>query len=558
MKFSEKKWIVSDLATYSDPESAVNALLASRGIDEKNKSSFLEPVLSSLTLESVGIDTKGVRKAIKRIKQAVEKNEQVIVYGDYDVDGITGAAILWESLYGLGANVLPYIPHRVDEGYGLSEKGIQNLIKTNPPKLIITVDNGIVANDAVAFANAQGIDVIITDHHVADSDHSLPDAHSFVHTTKLCGSSVALLFSKEIKDQLTDSVSEFDREHLILAALATVADLVPLTNENRTILSIGLKLIRSTQRTGLRELLMISGLEGKEIGVYEIGHIIAPRLNAAGRIESGMDSLRLLCTKDRKKAQELAGALDEVNKKRQTLMKDSAILAIDRAGAFQENKKIIIVDDEEFEEGIIGLIAGKLVEEFYKPSIAIAKRNEVSKGSVRSVSGVNIIEMLRSKSELFINAGGHPMAAGFTIKTSNIEKMKKELEAVADEIVMQDQLLRAIKVDLVIPLSFSLNELYGKLQALAPFGMGNPEPTFLAKKVTIRDKRIIGKDQAHVRFVLSADEISTPFEAIAFGMADKSAGIEKDDQIDIVYTLDTNSWNDVTKLQLKLRDFKKS
>ncbi len=408
------------------------------------------------------------------------------------------------------------------------------------------------------FAKKHGIDVIITDHHVVDGDRALPDAHSFVHTTKLCGSSVALLFSKEIKDQFADSASEFDKEHLILAALATVADLVSLTQENRTILMVGLKLIRSTERIGLRELLKISGLEGKEIGVYEIGHIIAPRLNAAGRIESGMDSLRLLCTKDSKKAQELASALDEVNKKRQILMKDSALLAIERARSIQQDKKIIIVDEEEFEEGIIGLVAGKLVEEFYKPSIAIAKRADVSKGSVRSVSGVNIIEMLRLKSDLFINAGGHPMAAGFTVKTSNIEIMKKVLESIAEEIVTLDHLLRAIKIDLFIPLSFSLTELYGQIQALAPFGMGNPEPLFLAKNVIIRDKRIIGKDQTHVRFVLSADEISTPFEAIAFGMAEKSVGIEKDDTIDIAYTLDTNTWNDVTKLQLKLRDFRRS
>ncbi|MBP6882371.1 MAG: single-stranded-DNA-specific exonuclease RecJ [Candidatus Levybacteria bacterium] len=558
MNISEKKWIVSDSTTYSDPDSVVNALLATRGIDDKSKQSFLKPMLSSLTLESVGIDSQGVRKAIKRIKIAIDKKEQIIVYGDYDVDGITGAAILWETLYALGGNVLPYIPHRVDEGYGLSEKGIQNLLASTPPKLIITVDNGIVAHTAVDFAKKHGIDVIITDHHVVDGDRALPDAHSFVHTTKLCGSSVALLFSKEIKDQFADSASEFDKEHLILAALATVADLVSLTQENRTILMVGLKLIRSTERIGLRELLKISGLEGKEIGVYEIGHIIAPRLNAAGRIESGMDSLRLLCTKDSKKAQELASALDEVNKKRQILMKDSALLAIERARSIQQDKKIIIVDEEEFEEGIIGLVAGKLVEEFYKPSIAIAKRADVSKGSVRSVSGVNIIEMLRLKSDLFINAGGHPMAAGFTVKTSNIEIMKKVLESIAEEIVTLDHLLRAIKIDLFIPLSFSLTELYGQIQALAPFGMGNPEPLFLAKNVIIRDKRIIGKDQTHVRFVLSADEISTPFEAIAFGMAEKSVGIEKDDTIDIAYTLDTNTWNDVTKLQLKLRDFRRS
>lgn len=557
MKSKIKRWVIQDAGDHKDVKSVIESLLRNRQIDEKNRQGFLHPDINLLIPKNVGIDPREIKKAIKRIEQAIEKKELIIVYGDYDVDGITGAAILWETLHALGANTLPYIPHRVDEGYGLSEKGIENLLATTPPKLIITVDNGIVAHASVDIAKAHGIDVIITDHHLSDADNGMPDALAIIHTTALCGSSVALLFSKEIKDQISQIQSTFDPEHIVLAALATVADLVPLTNANRTILKAGLDLIDASKRLGLRELLLVSGVADKKIGVYEIGHVISPRINAAGRIESGMDSLRLLCTKDKKKAKDLAESLDGINKRRQVLMKDSAVLAIETVRDGQEDKKIIVTESGEFEEGIIGLVAGKLVEEFYKPSVAIALRDGVSKGSVRSVSGVNIIEILRSVSDLFINVGGHPMAAGFTIKTENIPALKKQLEKIAEKIISDDTLLRVVKVDVMLPISLATAELLDEINLLGPFGMGNPEPTFMSKRVYIRDKRIIGKDGAHVRFIISEDEVSTPFEAIAFGMAQKSVGIEKDDRVDVIYTLDTNTWNDVTKLQLKIKDFKK-
>lgn len=557
MKSSEKKWLLHDIDEKKDIESIIESLLRTRKIDGETKKDFLHPDIGLITPKSVGIDEREIKKAVHRIAEAIKKQELIIVYGDYDVDGITGAAILWETLYELGANALPYIPHRVDEGYGLSEKGIGNLLASTPPGLIITVDNGIVAHVSVDIAKTHGIDVIITDHHLPETDRILPDALAIIHTTALCGSSVALLFAKEIRDQILHTISPLDSEHIVLAALATVADLVPLTNANRTILKVGLGLIDTTRRLGLRELLLVSGVADKKIGVYEIGHIISPRLNAAGRIESGMDSLRLLCTKDKKKAKDLAESLDETNKRRQLLMRDSALLAINEARKNQDGKKVIVIDSPEFEEGIIGLVAGKLVEEFYKPSIAIALRDEVSKGSVRSVSGVNIIEILRSVSDLFINVGGHPMAAGFTVKTENIPALKRKLNKIAEKTILDENLLRVVKVDVRIPLSLATFDLLSEAELLGPFGMGNPEPTFLTRRVYVRDKRIIGKDGTHVRFVISEDEVSPPLEAIAFGMAEKSVGIEKDDRIDLVYTLDTNTWNDVAKLQLRVRDFKR-
>jgi single-stranded-DNA-specific exonuclease len=534
-------------------EDVIEILLENRGLKtDKEIDEFLHPDLTSVTPKNVEIDSSQLKKALVRIEEAIKNNEQIIVFGDYDVDGITSSAILWETLHELGAKCLPFIPDRKEEGYGLSVKALQNesLVSKNP-SLIITVDNGIVANDAVAFANEKGIDVIITDHHTVAE--KLPDASAIVHTTRLCGAGVAYLLSKEIRKSL--HAKEKEDYHLELAALGTVADLVPLTGANRAIVMAGLKKLHHTKRPGLLAMFQLAKVDQESIGVYEIGYIIGPRLNASGRIDSAMDSLRLLCTTNKERASELAAKLELTNRERQQLLKKATEHAI--TGVRDEGlgtRKILIVGNESYEEGIIGLVAGRLVEAFYRPAIVLSLGETVSKASVRSINGFNIIEFLRLHTEHFVNVGGHPMAAGFTIETTKIAILQKMLEEKAGDMIADDLLIRSLKIDCELPFSLLTKKLYDNIQQLAPFGMGNPEPIFATKNATVESLRVIGKEGNHLRLVLRNDEKT--FETIAFGMGELGNQLKPGDVIGVAYVLDENTWNGDTKLQLKIKDIK--
>lgn len=550
-----KKWeIIAEMKNEKGEikvDDIISILLKNRKLESKEEiDTFLNPRLEDVTCESVGIDKKELQKALKRIKKAIKDKEQIIVFGDYDVDGITGSAILWETLHDLGAKCLPYIPNRIDEGYGLSIKGIDNVQQNvSDIRLIITVDNGIVAHNAVEAANEKGIDVIITDHHTVGE--TKPGALAIVHTTNLCGAGVAYLLSKELRKD--NGFEETDDIHLELAALGTVADLVPLQKANRTIVLYGLEKLRTTTRTGLVALFTQSGIKQDEISVYDIGYIIGPRLNAAGRIDSAMDSLRLLCTKDRQRATMLASKLELTNKERQFLLKEAAEHALMHVnGLPTPTKHILIVGHETYQEGVIGLVAGKLVEAFYRPSIVLSIGEITSKASVRSVNGFNVIDFLRTHQEHFVSLGGHPMAAGFTVETAKLAELQELLETKAAELLNEEILTKSIKVDLEMPLSILDDELYKKMQTLAPFGMANPEPVFASRGVKVENIRVLGKEAQHLKLMVSQDGKS--FEAIAFGMGEKAAELKVSDKIDIAYVLDENTWNGNTKLQLKVRD----
>ena len=545
-----KNWNLLSQKKFTNPKNLITTILANRGLTKtKEIQEFLNPKLEDITIKNTGIDTKQLKIAIQRINTAINLKEQIFVYGDYDVDGITGTAILWETLNNLKAKVLPFLPNRLEEGYGLSIKGIENILTKHPDtKLIITVDNGIVAKEAASFAGEKGIDVIITDHHTIDG--SLPQAVAIVHTTKLCGAGIAYLFSKEFNRSVNDD------EHLELATLGTIADLVPLTGANRTIVKFGLEKVGHTRRPGLKELFKQAGLSQDVFGVYEVGFLIAPRLNAAGRIDNAMDSLRLLCTKDKLKAQTLAEKLELTNRERQQLMKqatDHASLSVKMEKSLE---KILIVTHESYQQGVIGLVAGKLVEEYYRPSIVISKGEKYSKASARSISGFNLIEFLRTFPEYFVNVGGHPMAAGFTIETEKIIAFKKTLEIAAAKLLDAKILTKSLKIDCELPFAAITKELYEFLQQLSPFGMSNPEPVFATKKVTVENLKALGKEGKHLRLNLS--QSNTPFEAIAFNMGDLAGEIKIGDKIDVAYVIDENTWNGNTKMQLKIKDIKQS
>jgi len=527
-------------------EEIIAIVLANRNVTTKeDREAFLHPSLATVNPKDVGITTTEIKKTVTRLQQAIEKKEKIVVFGDYDVDGITGTAILWETLYEKRAEVIPYIPHRVDEGYGLSIKGIENVLKEHTDtKIIITVDNGIVANEAVSFANKKGIEVIITDHHTKGEKD--PDAFAIVHTTNLCGATVAWLLSKELK-------GKSDLTHLDLVSLATVADLVPLTGANRSVLKNGLPFLQKTSRVGLQALFFEAGIDPRNIGVYEIGHIIAPRLNAMGRLESAMDSLRLLCTRDKNRAQTLATQLGTTNRERQLLTQAASMHAIEQFNTHTKLKNLLFIASESYEEGIIGLVAGKLVEAYYRPAIVLSKGEKISKASARSVSGFNIIDFIRGSSGFLLNAGGHPMAAGFTIETEKIVAFQKALETLAEQILTEEHLTPVLKIDCELALSAISQKLYESLQQLSPFGMGNPEPTFLTKGVTIEDKKVIGQTRKHLKLKVR-QENSPIFEAIAFNMAEKFSQLKPNTKIQIAYTVDENEWNRIKTLQLKIKE----
>ena len=566
-----KNWNILNSTKQAKVDKIIDILLENRGIVTKTeKVKFLNPSLSELTIDSVGIDKKELKKAITRIKKAIKEKQQIVVFGDYDVDGITGAAILWETLHGLGAKILPHIPHRTEEGYGLSIVGINNAkIKSPDLKLIITVDNGIVANEAVDYANKNGIDVIITDHHVASEKN--PESLAIVHTTKLCGAGVAYLLSQEIKNQKSKIKKNKEEDtHLELAALGTIADMVPLTDGNRAIVKHGLSKICKTKRPGLQELYKQAGLEKEIFTPYEIGYIIAPRLNAAGRIESGMDSLRLLCTNDPGKARLLAEKLELINKERQLVLKEATEHAISGVRSQESGvRSLLFVAHETYQPGVIGLVAGKLVEEFYRPAIVISIGETHSKASARSISGFNLIEFLRLHAPEFVNVGGHPMAAGFTVTTEKLGALQGLLEKTAEELITPEILIRSLKIDSELSLSDINSELYSAIQAISPFGMGNPEPTFVSYGVKVKDFKLLGKDRTHLKLQLyqkprtsirqaqdKKNQEPRILDAIGFGMSEFAEKLKPEDKIDIAYTIDENVWNGNTKLQLKLKDLK--
>lgn len=516
-------------------------LLANRGLVLHPK----DPSL--LTADDVGISKKSLTVALKRINKAVKNKESIVVYADYDADGITAGAIMWETLHSLGAQVMPYIPHRLDEGYGLSKKGIDSIKQQHNPTLIITVDHGITAWEKVAYAKSIGIEVIVTDHHT--KPEKLPDC-IVVHTTALCGAGVAWFVARELLGLNNDELNA-------LAAIGTIADLVPLVGPNRSIVKYGLKYIHSTKRVGLLALISESGLVKGAISTYDISHVLAPRLNAMGRLVHAMDALRLLCTKQEDKAMLLARTLGLTNKERQQLTIDTSLHAIKGVPLNLQGdplQKLLFVAHESYNPGVIGLVAGKLVEEFYRPSIVLAKGEIVSKASARSVVGFNIIEAIKSCSDILVDVGGHPMAAGFTVETKHLEELERRLIKLADRELDEVQLTRSLRIDAEIVLDQADEKLWKELRDFEPFGFGNPEPVFSSSGVEVLDSRLVGKEGKHMKLKIRQGSIVV--DAIAFGLGSVQKSLQSDTPIDIAYCLDMNTWNGNTRLQLKIKDIR--
>lgn len=525
-------------------------LLANRNLTEQEaQQKFLHAHLNQIT-EAAKL-FKDLEKATTRIKKAIKNKELIYVYGDYDVDGITGAAILWETINRLGGKVLPYIPSRHHEGYGLHTDALEQLAKEGA-KVVISVDCGITAIEQARVAKKLGIDLIITDHH--SPAENLPEPFALVHTTTLAGSGVAFRLAENLLSEFNKNNDEQYFRNLELATLGTVADMVPLLEDNRIIVKNGLELLTKTNRVGLKALYNEAEI-GKSIGTYEIGFIISPRLNCMGRMESALDSLRLLLTRDEKRAQLLASTLCLTNKDRQDITLQCFENAKERVEKEFLGSKFLVVDSQNYPEGIVGLVASRIVESFHRPTAIIGKGEKHSKGSARSINGFNITDAIRTQAHLLLSHGGHPMAAGFSIEEENIPVFRENLQKLAEETISTEDLTPVLKIDLEIEAEQINSDLLDLLSSFEPFGIKNPEPVFLTQKLKVIEAKTIGRDEKHLRLVL-VDSKGNRLEGIGFNLAYKKPKIG--DLIDIAYNLRENYWNSRKRIEARLKDLRKT
>lgn len=515
-------------------EDVLEQLLINRGlISDTDKESFFNPKIESFKKD---LEIPRIEKTLKRIRDAISKEGLIVVFGDYDVDGISASAILYKALTSIGGKVLPYIPHREKEGYGLSRLGLE-FARDSGAGVVITVDNGIVAFDEAEYAKSLGLDLIITDHHSLSDKKPL--AYSIVHSTKMCGAAVAWCLIKNIVKE------DLAQELLELVAVATIADMMPLIGLNRAFVVKGLKQLNKTKNLGFNALLHESRIEKGTIKSFEVGHIIAPRINAIGRLEHAIDALRLLCTGDPVKAKRLAKLLSETNSKRQ----DLTTKAYEEALALAEKntgKKIQVLYSRDWHQGIIGLIASRITEQYFMPTIAISISKEVSKGSARSIEGVNITEVLRSCSELLVDVGGHAGAAGFSVKTKTIEIFKKKIEEVMDKnkAPVSEKFLT---IEAELPFSKINKTLVKKLEEFEPFGLENPHPVFASFNAKLTDIRTVGSGK-HLKF--RAEGI----DAIGFNMGSLETFLQSGQIANLAFNLELNKFNGSENLQLKVKD----
>ena len=557
-----------------DPKNIVNLILKSRNI--KDLDQFLNPP-SPLTLSLIdfGPYKKPFEKVINILKEIKEKNQMIVVYTDYDADGITGGAVLWETLHLLGFKVRPYVPDRKTEGYGYSKKGIDNCIKQFNPSLIITVDHGITKIKEVEYAKLKNIKTIITDHHLKGDN--IPKAEAIFHIPALSGSGVAYFFAKEIFLSFGSKTTNykllttnFRIDYLVLAAIGTIADLVPLTGPSRSVVKYGLDAFPKIKRFGIKHILKQAGIADKKITPYEVGFMIAPRINAIGRLEHAIDALRLLCTNDEKKAFDLAHKIGNINIERQEMVEKSVVEArIMISKNLLQNKlltthyplptKLIILVSDHWHEGIIGLIASKIAEEFYRPTLVLTKTDIGYKGSARSIPSFHITEFLRSLKEYIIDAGGHKQAAGFTLEKNQLYNFETAAQELSSKLISDKDLERKIEADLKIPISKINLELVESLSSLAPFGIGNPRPVFYSEGI-LTGAQLLGKTQKHLKLFISglSNQVThnqASIEFLAFNSAEKFKDLSRGQKIKVVYNLDINEWNNKKTVQGKIVTF---
>jgi len=560
---SKTRWVVHDIVPAAVKKLVeqlnitplVSTLLVNRGIVET------EEARSFLFMEDAAFHDpfllSDMSIAINRINEAVEKGEPILVYGDYDADGVSSTTVLMTVLKDIGANTDFYIPNRFTEGYGPNEKAFR-WAASQGYKLIITVDTGIAAINEAVLAKELGLDLIITDHH--EPGQELPEALAIVHPKHpkseypfkdLAGVGVAFKLAHALYNRVPE-------ELLDVVTIGTVADLVPLHGENRLIVKKGLKRLAITERPGIRALYSLSNSSTADINEETVGFLLAPRLNAPGRLDHAGPAVDLLLTDDPEEANNIAKEIDGINKERQAIVNEitkDAISFIDSEYDLQENK-VIVIGKEGWNPGVIGIVASRLVDRYYRPTIVLSfdAEKKLAKGSARSIVGFDLFQSLSTCRDILPHFGGHTMAAGMTLAIEDVPQLRSRLNQIAESSLSNEDFVPLTEVDASIPLEEVNLESIQQLNLLAPYGTGNPKPKIIMEKLTISQLRQIGADNKHLKVVLEKEGSS--LDGVGFGMGDYFHQVSPIANVSVLGELAINEWNNIRKPQIFLRDMK--
>lgn len=569
MQNSSKQWQIATKLTPEAEESLkdfphpLRQILFNRGYaDQTSALNFLS---ASPPANSNPENMLGMKAAVTRLVSAISNGELIAIYGDYDADGVTATALLVQLLSALDAQVEGYIPNRFDEGYGLNNEALDTL-KERGASLVVTVDCGVRSIGEVQHAKDQGLDLIISDHH--HPGEQLPPALAVINPKQdgdpypdknLAGVGIAYKLGIALLEKMRHNGNQlaqaFDETLLLdLVALGTVADLAPLTSENRSLVRHGLKVIRQPRRQGLQALIGVCGLLPRRIQASDIGFVLGPRLNAAGRLDSALASFDLLTTKSINEAGYLAQQLDNQNRERQKITRDNQAIAEEIALAEEPDSMLLFAADPGFNPGIVGLVASRLTEQYYRPAIVANYGETFTRGSCRSIPEFHITDALDQCEELMEHHGGHAAAAGFTVRNENLDELVTRLRAIADEKLSGLDLRPVMHADLEIQLSNLVPEIIDQLEILQPTGYGNPQAVFVSRELKVNDHRLVGRDGSHLKMTVSDGWVT--YDAIAFRQGHWHADMPL--FVDLMYTFEKNEFNGKENLQLKVRDIKPS
>ncbi|QKS70781.1 single-stranded-DNA-specific exonuclease RecJ [Paenalkalicoccus suaedae] len=559
---SRANWIVNEPDEEQVTELSANtglSMIAARFLVQRNKGQ-LEDARAFLDIDERLLhdpfELKDMRRAVDRIHTAIEGDERILIFGDYDADGVTSTSVLYLTLRELQANVSFYIPNRFTEGYGPNEPAFRHA-KEEGVSLIISVDTGISAVHEADVAKELGIDFIITDHH--EPPPTIPDGYAVINPKQEdCSYPFPNLAGVGVTFKLAHALmGRVPEEFYDLVAIGTIADLVPLEDENRFLAKMGLKRMRQQLRPGLRALLTKASASIDELDEETVGFMIGPRLNAAGRLDSADPAVELLLSEDAYEAEDLATLVDDLNKERQKIVKDISEEAIAMVEA-QGVPSVIIVGKEGWNAGVIGIVASRLVEKYYRPTIVMSHDLEkgLAKGSARSIEGFDMFHSLSQMRELLPHFGGHPMAAGLTMKLQDVDEVHKRLIEIADTTLTDDDWVRKLHVDLPVQVDEVTVEAIKDLKQMAPFGVGNPAPKVYVKEANVERMKRIGATSDHIKFSLVQD--GSMLDAIGFQMGELYERISPIAPLSAVGKLSLNEWNGSVKPQLMLEDVKVS
>ncbi|TKC20054.1 single-stranded-DNA-specific exonuclease RecJ [Robertmurraya kyonggiensis] len=531
----------------------VASLLVKRGIDSpEDANSFLFE--KELEFHDPFI-LLGMDIAVSRIKEAITNNEPILIFGDYDADGVTSTSVMMITLRELGANVQYYIPNRFTEGYGPNEQAFR-YAADNGVRLIITVDTGIAAVHEAQVAKELGLDLIITDHH--EPGPELPEAIAIIHPKledspypfrELAGVGVAFKLAHALLGKVPEHLLEF-------AAIGTIADLVPLKDENRLIAKRGIRALQKSENHGLKALLKLAGTDISTANEETIGFALGPRINAAGRLDSADIAVELLLTEDASEAETIAEEIDALNKERQAIvteMAEEAIKEVEENFPIEENP-VIVVGKAGWNAGVIGIVASKLVDRFYRPAIVLSYDEEkgLAKGSARSIAGFDLFQNLSTCREILPHFGGHPMAAGMTLKIEDVPLLRSRLNQLAGEQLTEDDFIPVTKLDSEVDLRDVNLAAIEEMQMLAPFGMHNPKPRVLIKEANIAQIKKIGADQNHLKLML--EDQGNTLDGVGFGLGALVDEVSSHSKLAAIGELAINEWNNIRKPQIFLQD----